>query len=268
MQKIKFFQVDAFTSCLFGGNPAAVCLPDEWPDDALMQSVAAENNLAETAFVVRSGNHFDIRWFTPTVEVDLCGHATLASAYVIFNHCDFHGGEIIFNSCRSGELKVSRSGKKLFLDFPADDFSRCDHLPAIEKGLGLVPLEVYKGKTDYMAVFGSEAEVRGIRPDFDTIAKIEARGLIVTAPGDDVDFVSRFFGPQSGVNEDPVTGSAHTTLIPYWSGKLGKTTLHAKQISARGGSLECRYLPPRVIIGGEAQLYAEGYIYVKQSRNL
>ena len=262
MQKINIFQVDAFTSHLFGGNPAAVCLLDQWLDDLLMQSIAAENNLAETAFVVRNNDHFQIRWFTPTVEVDLCGHATLASACVIFNHTDFQLEEIIFDSPRSGELKVKKDGRKLFLNFPADEFSRCENLPEITKGIGVSPLEVYKGKTDYMAVLASEEEVQNIEPDFVTIEKLDARGLIVTAPGNNVDFVSRFFGPQSGVNEDPVTGSAHTTLTPYWSQKLGKDTLIAKQISKRGGTLDCRFAGSRVFIGGEAQLYLTGEIVV------
>ncbi|MDP1620838.1 MAG: PhzF family phenazine biosynthesis protein [Bacteroidales bacterium] len=260
MKKIKFFQVDAFTDHLFGGNPAAVCLLDQWLDDRLMQAIAMENNLSETAFVVKQGDRFAIRWFTPTVEVDLCGHATLASAFVIFNHSDFQGGEIIFHSLRSGELKVRQDLGKLFLDFPADEIHGCDMIPEIIKGTGSTPLEVYRGKSDYMAVFGSEEEVLGILPDFDTIEKIDARGLIVTAHGNTVDFVSRFFGPQSGVDEDPVTGSAHTTLIPYWSGRLGKTILHAKQLSKRVGNLDCQFLPPRVIIGGEAQLFASGEI--------
>jgi PhzF family phenazine biosynthesis protein len=262
MKKIKFYQVDAFTGHLFGGNPAAVCLPDHWLEDDLMQSIAAENNLSETAFVIKSGENFEIRWFTPLLEVDLCGHATLASAFIIFNHTDFRGREIIFLSPRSGELKVRREGIKLFLDFPADEFSPCDNMPEIAKSIGMTPLEVYKGKTDYMAILASEEEVKGIQPDLGTIAKLDARGLIVTAPGKSADFVSRFFGPQSGVNEDPVTGSAHTTLVPYWSGRLGRVSLTAKQISKRGGSLICTYLPPRVIIGGEAQLFAAGEIYV------
>jgi PhzF family phenazine biosynthesis protein len=262
MKKIKIFQVDAFTAELFKGNPAAVCLLDQWLVDSQMQSIAAENNLAETAFIVRDSDHFQIRWFTPTVEVDLCGHATLASAYVIFNHVDFTAGEIIFHSPRSGELRVKKEGKKLFLNFPADEFTRCENLPEITEGIGMMPLEVYKGKTDYMAVLGSEEEVRNLQPDFVTIDKLVARGLIVTAPGNNVDFVSRFFGPQSGVNEDPVTGSAHTTLTPYWSERLGKINLSAKQISKRGGELQCRYAPPRVIIGGEAQLYLIGEIII------
>lgn len=263
MRKIKFYQVDAFTGHLFGGNPAAVCLLDHWLDDGVMQSIGAENNLAETAFIVNKGNHYEIRWFTPTVEVDLCGHATLASAYVVFNHTDFRGAEITFHSPRSGKLNVRKKGEKLFLDFPADEFSRCDNLPEITRGLGLTPREVYKGKTDYMAVLGSEEEVLGVLPDFVAIAKLDARGLIITAPGNTVDFVSRFFGPQSGVNEDPVTGSAHTTLIPYWSERLGKNAMRAMQVSARVGTLECTNLPPRVIIGGEAQLYASGDIFLE-----
>ncbi len=262
MKRIKMFQVDAFTSELFKGNPAAVCLLDQWLDENLMQSIAAENNLAETAFIIRSGEHFAIRWFTPTVEVDLCGHATLASAYVIFNHTDFAAEEILFHSVRSGELRVTRDGKKLYLNFPVDEISRCENIPEITKGIGMKPIEVYKGKTDYMAIVGSEAEVQNINPDFAAIAEIAARGLIVTAPGNCVDFVSRFFGPQSGVNEDPVTGSAHTTLIPYWSGRLGKDSLSAKQISKRGGELQCQHAPPRVIVGGEAQLYLIGEIIV------
>jgi PhzF family phenazine biosynthesis protein len=262
MKKITFFQADAFTGHLFGGNPAAVCLLDHWLDGGLMQSVAAENNLAETAFVVTANDHFEIRWFTPTVEVDLCGHATLASAYVIFNHTDFDREEIIFQSPRSGELRVKMDGSKLFLNFPADIFSPCNNLPGITGGIGLAPLEVYKGKTDYMAVLASEEEVRNIKPDFVTIAKLDARGLIVTAPGNDVDFVSRFFGPQSGVDEDPVTGSAHTTLAPYWSQRLRKEKLTARQISKRGGSLDCQFAGDRVYIGGEAQLYLIGEIFI------
>jgi PhzF family phenazine biosynthesis protein len=262
MQKIKVFQVDAFTSELFKGNPAAVCLLDYWLPEKLMQSIAAENNLSETAFIIRTENHFQIRWFTPTVEVDLCGHATLASAYVIFNHTDFIYPEILFHSPRSGELKVTKDGKRLFLDFPADVYSRCDILPEITKGIGRVPLELYRGKTDFMAVLGSEEEVLKIQPDFISIAGLDARGLIVTAPGNTVDFVSRFFGPQAGVNEDPVTGSAHTTLTPYWSAKLGKKELTARQVSSRGGDLQCRDEGSRIFIGGEAQIFSIGEIYL------
>jgi PhzF family phenazine biosynthesis protein len=262
MQTIKIYQVDAFTSRLFKGNPAAVCLLDEWLSDDLMQLIAAENNLSETAFVVAAVAGYAIRWFTPTVEVDLCGHATLASAYVIFNHTDYAGAEISFHSHRSGELKVRKDGEKLFLDFPADVYARCENLPGITQGIGCEPLEVYRGKTDFMAVLGSEEEVLGIIPDFAVLATLDARGLIVTAPGRQVDFVSRFFGPAAGVNEDPVTGSAHTTLTPYWADRLGRTELKAAQLSHRRGWLECRYQPPRVIIGGEARLYLTGEIYL------
>lgn len=262
MNKIKFYQVDAFTDHLFGGNPAAVCLIDQWLHDDLMQSIAAENNLSETAFVVEAFDSYEIRWFTPTTEVDLCGHATLASAYVIFNQAGFRGQAIHFHSPRSGTLMVRKMHDKLFLDFPADEFFPCGNLLEISEGIGIMPLEAYRGKSDYMAVLGSQKEVIAIRPDFTAIAKLDARGLIVTAPGSDVDFVSRFFGPQSGVNEDPVTGSAHTTLIPFWAGKLKKDHLLAKQVSAREGLLDCTYHPPRVLIGGEARLYATGEIYL------
>ncbi len=264
MQKLKFYQVDAFTGRLFGGNPAAVCLPAVWPADPLMQQIATENNLSETAFVVRRGDDYEIRWFTPTVEVDLCGHATLASAFVIFNHCDFRGKEIRFHSPRSGELKVRQEGKKLFLDFPADEIFPVDPASVTSLGIGRAPLELYRGKTDYMAVLGSEEEVRAILPDFPAVGKLDARGLIVTAPGDNVDFVSRFFGPQSGVDEDPVTGSAHTTLIPYWAARLGNPALTALQVSKRIGTIDCYNKPPRVIIGGEARLYAMGEMFLPE----
>lgn len=262
MKNIKIYQVDAFTTHLFGGNPAAVCLLDHWLDDALMQSVAAENNLSETAFVVRKENFFEIRWFTPAIEVDLCGHATLASAYVIFNHTGYSAPSISFLSPRSGKLAVTREGTKIILDFPADEITPADILPEIKQCIGIVPLEVYKGKSDYMAVLGSENEVRSVQPDLNAISSLDARGLIITAPGDEVDFVSRFFGPQSGVDEDPVTGSAHTTLTPYWSGRLGKTTLSARQISKRGGSLDCQHTGHRVYIGGHAKLYLTGEIFI------
>jgi len=262
MQKIKIFQVDAFTDHLFGGNPAAVCLLDQWLPTELMQSIAAENNLAETAFVVRSGDSYHIRWFTPAVEVELCGHATLASGYVLFNHDGFTGKDILFHSRFSGELKVRKEGRKLFLDFPADDVTPCNSHDAIARGIGIRPLQTFRGKTDFMAVLGSEEEVCNVCPDLAEIAKLDARGLVITASGNHVDFVSRFFAPQSGIDEDPVTGSAHTTLIPYWAARLDKNEMTAMQVSKRTGSLECRYLPPRVIIGGEAQLYLSGEIFV------
>lgn len=266
MKTIKIYQVDAFTGRLFGGNPAAVCILDKWPDASLMQSIAAENNLAETAFIVQEGDHYLIRWFTPTVEVDLCGHATLASGFVVLNNLDFTGDEVLFISPRSGKLRVRRAGDILFLDFPTDVMHMVSHDPGLVKGIirgiGVEPVEIYRGKTDFMAVLPTEAAVREVRPVYDAIATLDARGLIVTAPGDTVDFVSRFFGPQSGVNEDPVTGSAHTTLIPYWSARLGKTEMEAQQVSTRTGALKCRFAGERVFIGGAAQLYLAGEIYV------
>jgi len=265
MKKLPLYQIDAFTDRLFSGNPAAVCMLDEWLPDLLMQQIAAENNLAETAFVVPVEEGFSIRWFTPAVEVDLCGHATLASAYVLFNILNFQGDEIRFFSPRSGLLKVSREKEMLFLDFPSDSLSEHpDMIPTVETCLGTRPLEIFRGKTDLVAVFEKEQDIRDIIPDLGSIARLEARGLIVTAPGDRVDFVSRFFAPQSGINEDPVTGSAHTSLAPLWHGKLGKTNMKAQQLSARGGSLSCEYRQDRCLIGGKAKLYLTGEIHIEE----
>jgi len=262
MNRIKIFQVDAFAEKHFEGNPAAVCPLNNWLQDHTMQSIAAENNLAETAFIVLNDNTYEIRWFTPTVEVDLCGHATLAAAYVIFNQLHYKNDCIEFHSPRSGNLSVSRKGDIFFLDFPIDKISVSTNKAAIQKGIGILPQEVYKGKTDYMAVLTSETEVLNIQPDFTAIANLDSRGLIVTAPGEFTDFVSRFFAPQSGINEDPVTGSAHTTLIPYWSEKLHKKEMTAKQVSQRGGVLFCKEHPNSVTIGGKATLYLIGEIYI------
>lgn len=263
IQKIKIFQVDAFTDTLFKGNPAAVCVLDKWLDDGLMQSIGAENNLAETAFIVPTGDKFGIRWFTPSVEVDLCGHATLASAYVIFNHLGYVGDEIIFNSPRSGILKVKRTSELLSLDFPADIIKPISQNQIIIDGIGVKPSELLKGKTDYIAVLDSEQEVINVIPKFDVISKLDGRGLIVTAPGTDCDFVSRFFGPQSGIDEDPVTGSAHTSLTPYWAKRLNKKILKAKQLSKRGGVLYCIDNGDRTVISGNAKLFLIGEIYIK-----
>ncbi len=262
MQKIKIYQVDAFTGKLFGGNPAAVCILDKWLDDELMQNIGAENNLAETAFIVPKDSEFEIRWFTPSIEVELCGHATLASAFVVFEYIGFKEDEIIFNSPLSGVLKVKREKDLLTLDFPADGINPVVPPTELIKGIAINPVETYKGKTDYMAVLNSEEDVRMVKPDFQLIGKLEARGLIVTAPGDEGDFVSRFFAPQSGIDEDPVTGSAHTTLIPYWSMRLGKKKMVAKQISKRTGTLYCTDNGLRVKIGGYAKLYMVGEIYL------
>ncbi|HEU5053863.1 MAG TPA: PhzF family phenazine biosynthesis protein [Hanamia sp.] len=256
------YQADAFTSELFGGNPAAVCPLVSWLPDDLMQKIGMENNLSETAFFVWSNDHFDIRWFTPTTEVDLCGHATLASAFVLFHEEGFKGNQITFHSKRSGSLTVFRNGDLLTLDFPADQLTRAELTKELTGGFNLKPLEAYKGKTDYMLVFNNEREIKNLQPDFQKIAKINARGIIATAKGNEVDFVSRFFGPAAGVNEDPVTGSAHTTLAPYWSEKLAKKELTAIQLSGRKGYLKCTYLAERVKISGECRLYLKGEIFI------
>ncbi len=261
MKKIRMFQVDAFAASLFSGNPAAVCLPDEWPDDGLMQQIASENNLAETAFVVRRDGYFDIRWFTPLVEVDLCGHATLASAHVIFEHLGHSEDTLVFHSVESGVLKVSRKNGRLFLDFPADHIEEQKQKEEVNDALGVKVLELYKGRGDLMAVLENETTVRELQPDLKLVSRLDARGLIVTARGDEVDFVSRFFGPQVGIDEDPVTGSAHTTLIPYWSEKTGKQKMSARQLSQRGGELECVKKEDRCLIGGRAVTFFDGWIF-------
>jgi len=259
----KIYQVDAFTDKLFSGNPAAVCILDTWMDNKLMQSIGSENNLSETAFAVPNGKDFEIRWFTPTMEVDLCGHATLATAFVIFNILDYPEKVIRFHSTRSGWLSVEKIDDMFFLDFPTDKLELLteEQCVIIEKCIGMKPTELYKGKSDYVAVIENERSLQTLQPDFDEIIKLKARGLIVTAKGDNVDFVSRFFAPQSGVNEDPVTGSAHTSLIPLWSKKLGKRQMIAHQLSKRGGQLVCEYKDDRCLIGGKARLYLTGKIY-------
>lgn len=262
MEKIRIYQVDAFADRLFSGNPAAVCMLDKWLPDKAMQSIAAENNLAETAFLVKEKDYFEIRWFTPAIEVDLCGHATLASAFVLFECLDFKEPVINFFSPRSGELKVSNEGELLLLDFPTDILQNVGSLPLIQQCIGVQPTEVYKGKTDYIAFLENEDEVLNRVPDYHEISKLEARGLIVTAKGNEVDFVSRFFGPQSGIDEDPVTGSAHTSLIPLWSEKLGKNEMIARQLSKRGGTIYCSNRGTRCLIGGKARLYLSGEIYI------
>ena len=260
--KIPIYQVDAFTNERFKGNPAAVCPLDKRLPDAVMQNIAAENNLAETAFVVPSGNEYEIRWFTPTVEVDLCGHATLASAYVLFNELGFAGDQINFISHRSGPLSVTKNGSILALNFPVDTLSELPLKPEFAMGLSQTPRAVYKGKSDYLFVYDTEAEIMALQPDFEALKSHNVRGIIVTAPGENTDFVSRFFGPACGVNEDPVTGSAHTTLTPYWASVLGKMELTARQLSQRTGDLTCKLLGDRVEIAGEAVLYLRGEINV------
>ncbi len=262
--KLPIFQVDTFADGLFAGNPAAVVILDSWPDDDLMQHIAAENNLAETAFLVNDGNEYEIRWFTPSVEVDLCGHATLASGFILFNFYDIQENKIVFKSKNSGELSVIRQNNKYELDFPLDEVNQIGGpiLADLLLGMGTEPKELYKGKTDYLMVFESQEEVESLNPDFNYLRKAGGRGVIVTAPGDKVDFVSRFFAPQVGIDEDPVTGSAHTTLISYWSNRLNKNEFVARQLSKRGGTLYCKLENGRAKIAGNAFLYMKGEIVV------
>jgi len=260
--KYKLYQVDAFTDKLFGGNPAAVIPLDDWLSDNLLQQIAMENNLAETAFYVPQGDRYEIRWFTPKVEVDLCGHATLAAAFVLFNGEGYSGDMIRFHSPRSGNLSVRNGGGWLTLDFPVDVFQPVPVSGDIIQCFDRKPLEAFKGKTDYMLVYEKESDIENIVLQMDAIAALNARGVIVTAAGTQVDFVSRFFAPQSGITEDPVTGSAHTTLTAYWSERLNKAELSAIQLSPRRGFLHCRFKGSRVAISGQAKLYLEGTINI------
>ena len=256
---IPIYQVDAFADCLFSGNPAAVVFSTPELTSKMMQAIAAENNLSETAFVLFDGENYQIRWFTPTVEVDLCGHATLAAAHVIFNHLGYPSSIVSFLS-KIGPLHVRKEGEVLYLNFPADTPQAVETTSEIISGLGVKPIELYRGRNDYLALLDSEETISFLSPDMDILSKVPSRGVIVSAPGHKYDFVSRFFAPQEGIPEDPVTGSAHTTLIPYWSKKLGKHQLHARQISKRGGELMCKDLDERVEIGGRAVTYLIGEI--------
>jgi len=259
--KLAIYQVDAFTNEVFKGNPAAICLLDKWLDADLMQKIALENNLSETAFFVKKDDYYEIRWFTPTYEIDLCGHATLASAFVIFDCLKLEGSIIEFHSHKSGILSVEKKDDVLILDFPSRPASVCEVPAGLIEAIGGQPKEVLTSR-DYMLVYETDDEVRTIEPNFAEILRIPTHAVIVTAPGDDCDFVSRFFAPEVGVFEDPVTGSAHCTLIPYWAEKLGKTEMFARQVSARGGELFCELKGDRVKIGGNAVLYMKGEIYV------
>lgn len=256
---LSIYQVDAFASSLFKGNPAAVVPLEQWLEDQQMQQIAAENNLSETAFFIAEGEGFHIRWFTPKAEVSLCGHATLATAHVLFNELHYQGEMLSFDS-KSGTLKVSKVDDRLQLDFPADYVKETTADPVFTAALGYQPHAVYKGRTDYMLVFDSVEIIKAIKPDFKLLSESEARGVIVTAPGASVDFVSRFFAPNVGVNEDPVTGSAHTSLIPFWAGKLHKKKMKAMQLSERGGELWCTLSGDRVLIAGKAVTYLRGQI--------
>ena len=261
--KLTIYQIDAFTDTLFSGNPAAICILENWLDAHIMQQIAMENNLAETAFVVKDKERYEIRWFTPEVEVDLCGHATLASAYVLFRYFDIPSDLLEFYSPRSGNLPVQK-GKDgwLTLDFPTDEPSVITPMEELNKAIGKTPLKTLKGKSDFLLIYESQSDIEHIKPDMGLLSKVGGRGVIVSAPGSDVDFVSRFFAPQAGINEDPVTGSTHTTLTPYWSKELNKNVLSAKQLSPRGGNILCEDLGERIKISGKAVPYLIGEIEI------
>jgi PhzF family phenazine biosynthesis protein len=260
---MNIYQVDAFTDTIFAGNPAAVCPLDKWLPDELMQQLGMENNLAETAFFVKQDDgSFHIRWFTPTVEVALCGHATLASAFVLFNELGYKEDVIRFQS-QSGELRVTRNGDMITLDFPANHPEPVEPPAGLLDGLKISSSKVFRAAWDYMVVLDSQEAIEALDPDFLTLSKVESRGVIATAKGNEVDFVSRCFYPQSGIDEDPVTGSAHTITTAYWSKELGKTKLTAKQLSQRGGTLLCELKGDRVLMSGKGRLYMKGEYFTK-----
>jgi PhzF family phenazine biosynthesis protein len=263
--KLPLYQLDAFTNRLFGGNPAAVVLLDAWLPDKLLAAIAAENNLAETAFVIPRPDISPLRWFTPTVEIDLCGHATLAAADILFRYRFPSLNRLTF-STRSGALAVTRDGTLLRMDFPARPGKPIDVAAALVAALGAQPREAHLAR-DLLAIFDSESEVRSLSPDFPRIASLDAFAVIVSAPGDSVDFVSRFFAPAAGIPEDPVTGSSHCTLVPYWAARLGKNTLTAKQLSPRGGDLLCELRGDRVLIAGQVVEYLRGDIEIDAARS-
>lgn len=256
--KLKLYQVDAFTDKVFAGNPAAVCPLEEWLSDEVLQKIAEENNLSETAFFVPENQGFNLRWFTPVEEVDLCGHATLAAAHVLYKHMAYSGAEIEFGT-RSGNLLVKKSAGGLSMDFPASILKVVRAPEDLVAGLGLEPIEVFTA-FDYIVVMNTEDEIKSLNPDFSKWLNLDLRGVVVTAPGRDVDFVSRCFFPKAGIDEDPVTGSAHCELAPYWGAKLGRNTLKAKQLSRRTGMLECALAGDRIILSGNAVDYMQGQI--------
>lgn len=259
--KIPYYQVDAFTNRIFAGNPAGVCPLEDWLDDRTLQLIAAENNLSETAFFVERGSDWDLRWFTPKAEVDLCGHATLASAYVVFSVLKRAGSVIRFFT-RSGMLTVQGREDLLVMDFPSRRGEPVSAPAALKKGIGCDFEEVYRSR-DYLVILKDEEQVKNVRPDFAELATLDSTGIIVSARGREVDFVSRFFAPRVGIPEDPVTGSAHCTLIPFWSARLGKEQLVAHQVSERGGELFCGDMGERVSVAGRAVMYLEGHIYTE-----
>lgn len=263
MKTIPIYQADAFTDQLFGGNPAAVCPLTEWLPESEMQKIAAENNLAETAFFIKKGNDFEIRWFTPEFEIDLCGHATLATAHIIFTQLNYADDTIHFHTLKAGILTVNLHANLYTLNFPSRVAETALAPTGLLEALGgqAQPVEVLLSR-DYMLVYDTESQIRAFEPDYNALSKIDALGIIVTAPGDKCDFVSRFFAPSAGINEDPVTGSSHCNLIPYWAEKLGKNKLYALQVSARLGELWCELKGDRVLMAGKAVTYLKGEIYV------
>lgn len=258
--RIPIYQIDAFANKQFEGNPAAVCCLEEWIEDDLMQKIAKENNLSETAFFVKKEDFYELRWFTPEKEIDLCGHATLATAYVIFTYLDKNIKKISFKT-KSGVLEVFKEDDMFSMIFPSRKGDKCEVPNELIKGLGREPKEVYKSR-DYMAVFETEEEIKNLNLNMEELKKLDSFGVIVTAKGKKVDFVSRYFAPKAGVNEDPVTGSAHCTLVPYWTEVLNKDEFVAYQLSDRGGMLFCKYLEDKIKISGRAVSYLEGYINI------
>jgi PhzF family phenazine biosynthesis protein len=260
--RLPLYQVDAFTGDLFGGNPAAVCPLERWLPDATLQAIAAENNLSETAFFVGDGDSYALRWFTPTVEVDLCGHATLASGFVVMSFLEPEREAVSFRTVKAGTLTVTRNENMLAMDFPARPAAPAAAPAGLLEALGGTPRAVLRAR-DYLVVYDSAGAIAALAPDLAALAKVDCWAAIVTAPGEDgIDFVSRFFAPKQGVPEDPVTGSAHCTLVPYWAKRLGKVELEARQLSRRGGALRCALNGNRVSIGGRAVVYLEGQISV------
>ncbi|MGR3318944.1 MAG: PhzF family phenazine biosynthesis protein [Candidatus Anammoxibacter sp.] len=259
--KIPIFQIDAFTNHIFSGNPAAVCPLEYWLTDVQLQSIASENNLSETAFFVNNESCYELRWFTPTTEVDLCGHATLAAAFVILNYLNTFKSVVNFKT-KSGTIIVKRNGMCLSMNFPSREPKFCNVPNGLIKAFGKKPVKVLASSRDYMLIYDSEDDVRSMQPDMTMLQTLDRPGIIITAKGEKSDFVSRFFAPKLGIPEDPVTGSAHCTLVPYWSKRLSKTRLHAVQLSKRKGELFCEYLSDRVIISGQAVKYMEGSIFL------
>jgi len=259
--ELTIYQVDAFADKLFGGNPAAIVPLENWLPTEKMQKIALENNLSETAFIIPEGQGYHVRWFTPAVEVDLCGHATLATAHIVFTELGYAGKAVAFNS-KSGLLTVSKKEDLYTMNFPTDTIQEVEIPTIMEESFGIKPIKFFKGKDDYMAIFENQEVIENLQPDFSKLAQFKARGVIATAPGNSFDFISRCFYPAAGINEDPVTGSAHTTMIPYWAKSLKKDNLSAYQLSARGGAVQCKFYGDRVDLGGKAITYLKGSIFV------